>query len=96
MAPSAMASSSNDKMQKSDSIDARRIASCLCFGQYKRVFVPTEEDEAVKEYIRMRNDTQTMRKQTKQKQGNDRRHALRTCNCISDKRKYPQVFTCGY
>lgn len=66
MAPSTMASSPNDKMQKSDSIDARRIARCLCFGQYKKVFVPTEEDEAVKEYIRMRDDTQTMLKQTKQ------------------------------
>ena len=66
MAPSTMASSPNDKLQKSDSIDARWIARCLCFGQYKRVFVPTEEDEAVKEYIRMRDDTQTMLKQTKQ------------------------------
>lgn len=66
MAPSTMAASPNDKMQKSDSIDARRIARCLCFGQYKKVFVPTEEDEAVKEYIRMRDDTQTMLKQTKQ------------------------------
>ena len=66
MAPSTMASSPNGKMQKSDSIDARRIARCLCFGQYKSVFVPTEEDEAVKEYIRMRDDTQTMLKQTKQ------------------------------
>lgn len=66
MAPSTMASSPNDKMQKSDNIDARRIAQCLCFGQYKKVFVPTEEDEAVKEYIRMRDDTQTMLKQTKQ------------------------------
>ena len=66
MAPSTMASAPNDKKQKSDTIDARRIASCLCFGQYKKVFVPTEDDEAVKEYIRMRDDTQTMLKQTKQ------------------------------
>lgn len=66
MAPSTMAAAPNDKKQKTDSIDARRIARCLCFGQYRKVFVPTEEDEAVKEYIRMRDDTQTMLKQTKQ------------------------------
>ena len=66
MAPSTMAISPNDKMQKSDTKDARWIARTLCFGQYKKVFVPTEEDEAVKEYIRMRDDAQTMLKQTKQ------------------------------
>ena len=66
MAPSTMASAPNDKMQKTDSIDARRIARCLCYGEYKSVFVLTEEDEAVKDYIRMRDDSQTMLKQTKQ------------------------------
>ena len=66
MAPSTMASSPKDKTQKSDPVDAQRIARCLCYGQYSRVFVPTEEDNAVKEYIRMRDDTQTMLKQTKQ------------------------------
>ena len=66
MAPSTMASSPKDKTQKSDPMDARRIAQCLCYGQYSSVYVPTEEDNAVKEYIRMRDDTQTMLKQTKQ------------------------------
>lgn len=66
MAPSTMASSPNDKKQKTDGIDAQRIARCLCYGQYRKVYVPTEDDEAVKEFIRMRDDTQTMLKQTKQ------------------------------
>ncbi len=66
MAPTTMAASPKDKTQKSDPIDARRIAQCLCFGQYSSVYVPTEEDNAVKEFIRMRDDTQTMLKQTKQ------------------------------
>ena len=66
MAPTTMASSPKDKTQKTDSIDARRIAQCLCYGQYKSVYVLTEEDDAVKEYIRMRDDTQTLLKQTKQ------------------------------
>lgn len=42
MAPSTMASSPKDKTQKSDPIDARRIAQCLCYGQYSSVYVPTE------------------------------------------------------
>lgn len=66
MAPSTMAVSPKDKLRKNDREDARRIASCLCFGQYKKVYVPTEEDNAVKEYIRMRDDAQTAFKQTKQ------------------------------
>ncbi len=66
MAPTTMAASPKDKTQKSDPTDARRIAQCLCFGQYSSVYVPTEEDNAVKEFIRMRDDTQTMLKQTKQ------------------------------
>lgn len=66
MAPSTMPSSVKDKTMKNDVIDARRIAEYLCYGQYKSVYVPTEEDNAVKEYIRMRDDTQTLLKQTKQ------------------------------
>ncbi len=66
LAPSTMVLSANERLQKTDQLDAGRIARCLCFGQYKRVFVPTEEDNGVKEYIRMRDDIRTMLKQTKQ------------------------------
>lgn len=66
MAPSTMSVSPNEKLQKTDQLDAERIARCLCFGEYSRVYVPTEADDAVKEYIRMRDDANALLKQTKQ------------------------------
>ena len=51
---------------KTDKRDARKIAQCLAYGTYSKVFVPSNEDNAVKEYIRMRDDAKTMLKQTKQ------------------------------
>ena len=65
LAPTTMAVSQKNKVRKNDLEDARRIARCLCFGQYSKVYVPTDEDNAVKEYIRMRDDAQTALKQTK-------------------------------
>jgi transposase len=51
---------------KTDRRDARWIAKCLAFGTYSKVYVPSDEDNAVKEYIRMRDDAKIMLKQTKQ------------------------------
>ena len=51
---------------KTDKRDARKIAKCLAFGTYSKVFVPDDDDVAVKEYIRMRDDIKMMQKQTKQ------------------------------
>ena len=51
---------------KTDKRDARKVAQCLAYGTYSKVFVPSNEDNAVKEYIRMRDDAKTMLKQTKQ------------------------------
>ena len=51
---------------KTDKHDARKIAKCLAFGTYSKVFVPDDNDIAVKEYIRMRDDAKIMLKQTKQ------------------------------
>ena len=51
---------------KTDKRDVRKIAQCLAYGTYSKVFVPSDEDNAVKEYIRMRDDAKTMLKQTKQ------------------------------
>ena len=42
------------KRIKTDKRDAIRIAEALAFNTYKSVNMPTVEDEAVKEYIRMR------------------------------------------
>lgn len=65
LAPSTMASSPKDVI-KTDKRDAKKIAQCLTYGTYSKVFVPTDEDNAVKEFIRMRDDVQGMLKKTKQ------------------------------
>lgn len=65
MAPSTMAKAPGDHI-KTDMRDARKIAECLASGQYSKVFVLDEEDEATKAYIRMRDDAQAMLKTTKQ------------------------------
>ncbi len=41
---------------KTDARDARMIAQCLSYGGCHAVHIPTEEDDSVKEYLRMRND----------------------------------------
>lgn len=41
---------------KTDKRDAANIARCLAFHTYSEVYVPDDEDNAVKEYIRMRDD----------------------------------------
>jgi len=51
---------------KTDKRDARKIAKCLAYGTYSPVYVPTDQDDAIKGFIRMRDDAQTMLKQTKQ------------------------------
>jgi len=40
---------------KTDKRDAANIAKCLAFRTYSEVNVPTQKDESVKEYIRMRD-----------------------------------------
>lgn len=41
---------------KTDMRDAYMIAQCLSYGGYHAVYIPTEDDDSVKEYLRMRND----------------------------------------
>ena len=66
LAPTTMAVSASAKEKKTDKRDARNIVRCLAFNTYNEVFVPSEEDNSVKEYIRMRDDFRQMLKQTKQ------------------------------
>ena len=66
LAPSTMLSEKGKRI-KTDSRDARLIADCLCSGGYSAVYVPTEEDEAVKDYIRMRDDHKAQLKGIKQR-----------------------------
>lgn len=54
---------------KTDKRDALRIAKCLCYGGYHAVYVPTKEDNAVKEYLRMRDDHKITAKKIKQQIG---------------------------
>ena len=51
---------------KTDMRDAYMIAQCLSYGGYHAVYIPTEEDDSVKEYLRMRNDHKIALKKIKQ------------------------------
>lgn len=65
LAPSTMAETPGKKI-KTDKRDAEKIARCLAYHQYRPVYIPDEEDDAVKEYIRMRDDVKAHLKETKQ------------------------------
>jgi len=65
LAPSTMATTKK-KGIKTDKRDASNIAKCLAYNTYSAVYVPTDEDNAVKEYIRMRNDAKDTLKRIKQ------------------------------
>ena len=64
LAPTTMPST--PKEIKTDRRDALKIAQCLAYGTYSPVHVPTDQDNAVEEFIRMRDDAQALLKQTKQ------------------------------
>lgn len=55
LAPSTMLTQQG-KCVKTDFRDALTIAKCLAYNTYHSVYIPTEEDDSVKEYIRMRDD----------------------------------------
>jgi len=65
LAPTTMGITNNDRI-KTDKRDAGNIARCLAFHTYSEVHVPTKEDEAVKDYVRMRDDKKKLLKITKQ------------------------------
>ena len=65
LAPSTMPKAPNER--KTDYRDAAKIARCLAYNTYRSVYVPDEEDEAVKEYIRMRDSAKDHAKQLKQR-----------------------------
>jgi len=65
LAPTTMATT-RKKGIKNDKRDAGNIAKCLAYNTYSAVYVPTGEDNAVKEYIRMRNDAKDTLKRIKQ------------------------------
>lgn len=65
LAPTTMAITNTNRV-KTDKRDAGNIARCLAFHTYSEVHVPTDEDNSIKEYIRMRDDQKQNLKKTKQ------------------------------
>ena len=66
LAPSTMPVTYKQRI-KTDKRDAGNIARCLAYRTYSAVYIPTEEDNAVKEYIRMRDDEKDTLKKLKQR-----------------------------
>lgn len=66
LAPTTMASSAENKVKKNDKRDAERIAKCLAYRTYSEVHIPTQQDDQIKEYIRMRDDHKLALKKIKQ------------------------------
>lgn len=66
LAPTTMMEQKGKKRVKTDKRDAKKIAQCLAYHTYSPVHIPTDEDEQVKEYIRMRDDIKANLKRTKQ------------------------------
>ena len=62
LAPTTMLTQQGKRI-KTDKRDARLIAQCLCYGGYHPVYIPTGEDDAVKEYLRMRDDHKQLKQQ---------------------------------
>ncbi len=65
LAPTTMAVTNTDRV-KTDRRDAANIARCLAFHTYSEVHVPDDEDDSIKEFIRMRDGQNRMLKQIKQ------------------------------
>ncbi len=65
LAPTTMLTPQGNRI-KTDARDAHMIAQCLAYGGYHAVYVPTEEDNDVKEYLRMRDDHKLALKKIKQ------------------------------
>lgn len=65
LAPTTMGITNTHRV-KTDRRDAANIARCLAFHTYSEVYVPDDEDNAIKEYIRMRDDQKLAPKKIKQ------------------------------
>lgn len=66
LAPTTMLKPSSGKKIKTDKRDAALIARCLAHNDYKAVHIPTDKDEQIKDFIRMRNDHNLALKKIKQ------------------------------
>lgn len=66
LAPTTMKTEKGGRKLKNDYRDAKMIAECLAYGGYSAVHIPTELDNSVKEFIRMRDDIKENLKSIKQ------------------------------
>ena len=66
MAPTTLLKPSGRKKVKTDKRDAALLARCLAHHDYCAVHIPTDKDEQIKEYIRMRSDHKLALKKIKQ------------------------------
>lgn len=66
LAPTTMLQQRGKKKIKTDKRDAALIARCLAQHNYSPVHIPTEQDEEIKEYLRMRADHKLALKKIKQ------------------------------
>lgn len=66
LAPTTMSKPIGKKNIKTDRRDAENIARCLAYHNYSPVHIPTEQDEQIKEYLRMRDDHKLALKKVKQ------------------------------
>ena len=66
LAPTTMSVTGGKKKIKTDKRDAAHIARCLAHHDYSPVNIPTEKDEQVRDYIRMRDDHKLALKKVKQ------------------------------
>ena len=66
MAPTTLSKPSGKKKVKTDRRDAALLARCLAHHDYCPVHIPTDKDEQVKEFIRMRCDHKLQLKKIKQ------------------------------
>lgn len=66
LAPTTMLTQQGKRI-KTDKRDALMIAQCLSYGGYHAVHIPTDKDDNVKVYLRMRDDHKSDLKKTKQR-----------------------------
>ncbi len=66
LAPTTMLEQRSRKRIKTDKRDAELIGRCLAQHNYSPVHIPTETDEQVKEFLRMRDDHKEALKKIKQ------------------------------
>lgn len=67
VAPTTMIKSVDQKRKKNDHRDAEAIAKAIAYNTCSYVYIPSNKDDSVKEYMRMRNDIKQSLKMIKQR-----------------------------